>query len=141
MHRVNGEKACGKKSGAAASRQGRDGQVEYDGGDAVQDDIRYVVGNGIEAGEAVVYGITDPSQGPVGGLVYAGEEIGRCPGKVPDGGIVANEGKVIEYELIVEGVEIDCGTQKCQAQQGDYRATVCCGRSRPAPGGGWAFFF
>ncbi len=107
----------------------------------MQDDIRYVVGNGIEAGEPVVYGITDPSQGPVGGLVYSGEEIRGHPGKISDGRIVANEGKVIEYELIVEGVEIDRRAQEYQAQQGDYRATVCCGRSRPAPGGGWAFFF
>ncbi len=112
MNRVNGKKACGTKGGEAASRQDRDGQVDYNDGNAVQDDVRDVVGDRIEAGELVVYGVADPSQGPIRSVVYSREKIRGQPGKISDGRIVSNQWKVVKNELIVQGVKIDCGTQE-----------------------------
>jgi hypothetical protein len=98
------------------------------------DNIGDVVGDGIESGELIIYGIAHPPQGTIRGLVYSGEKIGRYPGKISDGRIVADEGKVIKNELIVQGVEINRGTQENQQKQAQQRAPGGYARERRAYG-------
>lgn len=70
-------------------------------------DIGDVIAKRVKGGKLIVNGIGYPPQWPVGNSFSLRGEIEGYFFKIPDGRIFKNEGNVIKYELIMEGVGVN----------------------------------